>query len=120
MFRSKRTTLTAAAAVSLLLFLAACGSPGLSADEAEQLRGDLATVQDRVDDLDARIADLAAGDADAEEAASEMESLLAEVRTLTEEVREGLRPPEPEPAPDPLDGGGGVGDPAAPAAPVGP
>lgn len=112
----RRTTMLSGLALALLFLLAACGSPGVSNEDAEEMRDTLAGVQDRLDEIEDTVAELEEDDVDAQAVAEAVREALADARDTTESVREDLEPPEPEPLPED-GGGGGALDPAAPATP---
>lgn len=106
--------------LALLMVLAACGQPGISAEDAEQLRSDVEAIEGRLDDLSGQITAIEEEEEDDPAAvAGESRVTLEEIQTELEELREALEPPEPEPAPEGGGGGldGGGGEPLAPANP---
>jgi len=119
MINRRRIPILAAAAVVVALLLAACGSPGVSAEDAEVLRDELGTVNDRLDDIEAQIAELERDEVDAEQVAAAVREAIAEARATTDAVRGELEPPEPETFETaPLDTGpANPGTPAAPPLP---
>lgn len=92
-----------------LLALTACGSPGVSNEDAEAIRDDLATVRERLDEIEQQVDSLETGDADREEIAAAVREALEDARQRTDQAREDLEEPEPEPIDE------GAGDPLAPA-----
>lgn len=103
--------------LALLLLLAACGQPGISAEDAESLRSDVEAIEGRLNDLSEQIAAIEEEEDDPATVAGESQLTLQEIQAELEELREALEPPEPEPAPEGGGGGVGGGDPLAPANP---
>lgn len=102
-----------------LLAVSACGPSGLSNEEAEALRDELSTVEERLDEIETEVAALESGDADAEEVASNARNAAQDAKDTVSSVRSEMEPPpEPEADPasvDPAGGGGGdMGQPATP------
>lgn len=105
--------------LALLTLLAACGQPGLSAEEADELRSDVESIEGRLDELSDQIAAIEEEEEDdPAQVAGESRVTLEEIQEELASLREALEPPEPAPAPE--GGGGGLdggGDPLAPANP---
>lgn len=102
---------------ALTLLLAACGGGGISEEDAESLREDVDSIEQRLSELDEQIAAIEQEEGDPAETASESRTTLEDLQDQIAQLREDLTPPEPEPAPEGGGGGAGGGEPLAPTSP---